>query len=310
MNSLRAAAWAVCAAVSCTTAVCGDTAPQLLARARAAELGSDSVAPDPDEARRLYLEAADSGSVEAMSYAGFLLYGDGERERGVELMQRAAEAGEPRAANNLGYLAAWPSDGSEPDYARAQRWLGLAAAAGLATAQAQLADLIAAGLGSAPDTARAEALYAEAARRGVQDAQFKMIALKENDWKRLEPDSALRLGLRYYTQRAPAAGVVLFAVAALDSVPRALALLGDAYSRAQGVGYDHDKSLSLFVEAAVLGDPSAQFVIAELLDIFPDALDGRGLPVDCLDARWWYDRAAEAGVNDAAGAQRRLLQPD
>lgn len=108
------------------------------------------------------------------------------------------------------------------------------------------------------------------------------------------------------------------------AVAKALALLGDAYSRGQGVEYDHDRSIQLFYEAALRGNPSAEFVIAELLDIFPDALDlllptpsqpnkisSNALNIDpalLTNASYWYDRAAAQGITDAATATTRLLE--
>lgn len=307
MKGLKSLLWAA-AASAAALAVAQTGAQHLLNRARIIEEGNDSVAPDPEAALDLYLEASDSGSLEATSYAGFLLYRRGATGRGLALMRRAADLGDAKAANNLGYLLAWPPDGSQPDYRQAQRWLGIAASQGLALAQAQLADLIAAGLGSQPDTARAEALYAAAARAGVADAQLKMIVLKDRQWQQLTSDSALRLGLDLYTHRAPAAGVRLFEIAARDSLPQALALLGDAYSRAQGVAYDYDKSKHYFWKAAIKGNPSAQFIVAEILDLFPDALDTvRYLPPGANAAAYWYDAAASNGITDAAQAVRRLL---
>ena len=62
---------------------------------------------------------------------------------------------------------------------------------------------------------------------------------------------------------------------------RAMALLGDAYSRGVGVKYSHDKSLAYFARAALAGNPSAMYILAETLEVFPDAL--QDLPVDLQD---------------------------
>ena len=281
------------------------------------ERGYDSIAPDSAAATGLYLRSAETGYLPAQSYAGFLLYQSSEaadRELGLKLMRTAAEKGDAKAANNLGYLLAYPTDTAvAPSYREAQYWLGRAAAEGLPTAQAQLADLLKAGLGSAPDTARAEALYAVAAEKGVGDAQLKLLALKMPEWKQLSSDTLMKLGRRFYTHRAPAVGVELFdIVATRDSLAEALALLGDAFSRVQGVSYDHERSLHYFLTAALRGNPSAQFVIAELLDIFPDSLEGRpeipeGTPEAIHTAAYWYDLADQAGITDAAAAARALL---
>lgn len=281
------------------------------------ERGYDSIMPDSVAATEMYLHSAETGYVPAQSYAGFLLYRStdpADRERGLALMRAAADNGDAKAANNLGFLLAYPTDTNvAPSYREAQYWLGRAAAEGLPTAQAQLADLLKAGLGSAPDTARAEALYAAAIEGGVGDAQLKLLALKMPEWQYLSSDTLMTLGRRFYTHRAPAVGVELFDVAATrDSLAEAFALLGDAYSRAQGVRYDHERSLHYFLTAALRGNAAAQFVIAELLDIFPDSLEGRPeLPADASEAMhtaaYWYDLAALAGITDASAAARSLL---
>lgn len=283
------------------------------------ELGYDSIAPDSVAATELYLRSAETGYVPAQSYAGFLLYrslNPENRERGLTLMRAAADNGDAKAANNLGYLLAYPTDSTvTPSYREAQYWLGRAAAEGLPTAQAQLADLLKAGLGSAPDTARAEALYTVAIEGGVSDAQLKLLSLKMPEWKQLPSDTLMNLGRRFYTHRAPVVGVEIFdIVATRDSLAEALALLGDAYSRAQGVSYDHEQSIHYFLTAALRGNAAAQFVIAELLDIFPDSLEGRPeLPTDASaaihTAEYWYDLAAQAGITDATTATRSLLNP-
>ncbi len=131
-----------------------------------------------------------------------------------------------------------------------------------------------------------------------------------------------------------------------DSVilAQALALLGDAYTRGQGVSYDHDRSIYYFLQAAHLGNPSAQFIIGELLEVFPDALLDLPAPPEFNPAShpetdpqsppssnqnidpasppssnpetdpphtadWWLEQAAQGGIHDAAEANRRLFQP-
>ena len=117
---------------------------------------------------------------------------------------------------------------------------------------------------------------------------------------------------------------------------KALSLLGDAYSRGVGVPYDHDKSVEYYLRGALLGDPSAQFVIAELIDIFPDALTDLystlgepskpctstepfnpseqtisselpKLTPEQQTAEYWYEQAARQGITDAETATLRLL---
>ena len=124
-----------------------------------------------------------------------------------------------------------------------------------------------------------------------------------NKWKDLSPDSAMNLGIRYYNGSAPVAGIDLIENVALTGDPRAIAILGLAYSQGKGVAYNHRKSIDYFTRAAQGGNPSAQFILAELLEFFPDEDSDR-------DAIYWYEEAKKGGVTDSEAAYRLLLSPN
>lgn len=310
--------------------------------ARLHESGYDSIPVDTLRSIALYRLSAQRGYPPAQSYLGVKYFtGEGVShnvDSALYWFAKAAGQGDPRAANNLGFLLA-EGTAVKRDYPQAIRWLSLASEAGLPTAQSILADLYRQGHGTLPDTAKAEKLYMAAIEGGLADAQLKLLAMMGNKWKILPPDSALSLGRYHYTHRAPLIGITLFenvAASCVDPDPLtneppslaaqyaadAFALLGDAYSRAVGVEYDHDRSVAFFLRGALMGNPSAQFVIAELLDIFPDALSsspakemvdafyeaGR-VPDDIYAPPYWYALAAEKGVTEAATATRLLLNP-
>lgn len=298
------------------------------------DMGYDSIPVDSVRSTALYRLAAEKGYAPAQNYLGFR-YFNGEAvhedlDSALYWMAKAAGNGDAKAANNLGYLLA-SGEKVTADYPQAIYWLSQAAEAGLPAGMSQLADLYRQGLGCKPDTARAEELYSRALQAGLHDAELKLLAMKGHKWRSLSPDSALSLGKYHYTHSAPLIGVTLFEnvidkggtskpleeeaapastakedSAAYKAVSKALALLGDAYSRGIGVEYDHDKSIALYLEAAMRGEPAAQFVIAELLDIFPDAIkpDDRTLS----DPGYWYSLAASQGVTDAESATRRLYE--
>lgn len=272
------------------------------------DTGYDSIPVDSAVSTALYRLSAEKGFAPAMNYLGYRYFnGDYVRQdvdSALYWMAKAAGAGDAKAASNLGYLLSH-DDAVTRDYPQAVYWLTKAADTGLPVAQSLLADLLRQGLGTPKDTARAEALYTAAIEHGLQDAELKLLSMKGRGWESLSPDSAVALGRHYYTHRAPFIGVTLFENAAAHDNPDALALLGDAYSRAVGVEYDHDKSVAYFLRAALLGQPSAQFVIAELLDIFPDALSDT-IP----GAPYWYEKAAAAGISDAEAAASRLIDND
>ena len=302
--------------------------------------GYDSIPVDTTRSTTLYRLSAERGYAPAQNYLGFRYFnGEGVREdvdSALFWLAKAAGGGDVKAANNLGYLLA-NGDKVTRDYKSALYWLRRAAEAGLPAGESQLADLYRQGLGTEPDTLQAISLYTSAIEHGLSDAELKLLSMMGRKWEQLPVDSMLTLGRYYYTHRAPFIGVTLFENAAAQESAAAYALLGDAYSRGAGVGYDHDKSIEYFLRGALGGDPSAQFVIAELLDMFPDALEGElsalftdsssevfpdsssgavhdsssGIrPDELKSALYWYEKAAACGVTDADTATRRLLHPD
>lgn len=280
----------------------------------------DSLTGDTLRTLSLYREAADLGYPAAMNHLGFLLMrGEGveaDVDSGMRLIEKAAIIGDPKAANNLGYFLI---EGKyvQQDYEKARFWLEKAAQSGLPTALAQLADMSRQGLGGKADTIRATELYEQAIRGGLHDAEAKLISMNIRRWLQLPTDSAYALGRRYYLGSAPTAGVQLLKMvieseksSVASPIPNpqssALALLGDAYSRGVGVPYSHEKSTEYYLLAARAGNPSAQFIIAELLDIFPDALMYLTDSEDENNPVYWYVKAAEGGVTTAAEASRLL----
>lgn len=270
-------------------------------------------------------ERAEAGDIEAMNYLGYLLLGGAgeiltDEETGDTIAQdpaaglawlvKAASLGDAKAASNIGWLY---MEGSlvGQDYEEGARWLKTAAEKGLPVAQSLLGDLYRYGRGVEPDSLAADSLYREALERGLADAGYKLYDLRQPGYSAMPPERLVEEGLYLYLRGAPSEGVKLFYLAADAGSPEALALLGDAYARAAGVPYDHDLSLEYYVKAAIAGNPSAQFVVGELLEIFPDALHGIeeaiGSPPLPADPEYWYEKAAEAGVTDAAAATDRLL---
>lgn len=280
------------------------------------ERGFDSIPQDSVLSLEYLRRSAEAGSPKGANLLGYLLMrGDGmpqDSVAGLQWIERAAEAGDPKAQSNIGYLLL------ESDPARAAHWLERAAEGGVAPARSMLGDLYRDGRGVLRDTLQAEACYRAAFELGLADAAYKLEDLMRASWDTLPAAGRLREGLYLYTRNAPETGVRLFEGVAADSLAadsiraRALALLGDACTRARGADYDYDKSMRLYFEAARAGNPSAEFMIGELLEIFPDALDPLLAPTDPADfssASYWLERAAAAGIPDAAAATRRLLTP-
>lgn len=143
---------------------------------------------------------------------------------------------------------------------------------------------------------------------GISDLRYLLsdssfLAGMESTWEMLPADSALDKARFYYSHRAPVAAMRILSRKDLADHPDALALLADAYAKGEGVAYDRKKSNELFLKSAEGGNPGAQFIIAELLDIFPDMFDSR----DAKDARYWYEKASEGGVHDAVSAEKAIF---
>lgn len=287
--------------------------------ARLYERGYDSIPSDTVRSMELYRMAAEGGNPAAQNYYGYLLYNGKGAERdpvaGMEWMSKAAQSGDLTAANNLGWIIV-SSDTPEKDYATAARWLRKAADGGVPSAMSMLADLYREGRGVEKDTLQAISLYNRAIEAGLYDAQLKLLNMQAIPWQSLTPTQAVETGLYYYTHGAPAIGVTLFEQAASRGDARAMALMGDALTRALGASYNHDLALQYYYRAAIAGDPSAQFVIAELLEIFPDSLEALPeseyypavVPEEYSAPGYWMEKARAAGIYNAEQATSALLR--
>lgn len=300
------------------------------------ETGWDSVPADSVRALDLMRRSARNGFAPAMNYLGYL-YGKGykvgnrdlvpvDRDSSVMWLRRSADAGDPRAVSNLAYLllndstiGLTPAERVHND-SIAYVYLQKGATAQIPTAFSMLGDMYRDGRWVKRDTLKAAANYEAALERGLGDAEARLIALMGHRWQRLPQDSAFHLGLRYYTGYASGAGVLLLEHAAEipDTIgigARAMALLGDAYSRGVGVKYNHDKSLEYFARAALAGNPSAMYILAETLEVFPDAL--QDFPAAFPDREAVIDRlsdparlraeAARCGIRTSTDAHRALF---
>lgn len=276
--------------------------------------GYDSIPIDSARSTELYRKAAEAGFLPAMNYLGYrLLSGeysqlDKNSDEGLQWLEKAAINGDAKAASNLGWLL---TEGKyvKRDYEKALFWLKKAADSQLPVAQSLLGDLMRDGLGTDIDSLAADSLYREAFENGLTDAAYKLADLEKNALDTLTDDKLVKEGKYYYLRSAPSIGVKLFYKAADQGNAEAMALLGDAYTRAIGVPYDHDLSLKYYAMAAQAGNPSAQFVIGELLEIFPDAFDSMDKDeIQILnDPLHWYEQAAAGGVTDAETATLLLL---
>ncbi len=238
------------------------------------ERGYATIRPDTAAALLLYEKAACAGYAPAQSYLGFLYYKAPHRDvaRALEWMESAARSGDPKACNNLGWLL-MEGEGVEHDYAKARYWLRRAADEELPVAKAQLGDLYRKGLGVEADTTAARHLYEDAIAGGFLDAQYPLKEMMMPYFATLTPQEMADLGTHYRSINAFDLALALFEMGAQAGNADALTMLGNAYSRGEGVEYSHAKSLEYFYRGAIAGNEDARRAVAELLEVFPDALE-------------------------------------
>ena len=239
------------------------------------DIGFDTISVDTVLSTALYLKSAEKGYAPAMNFIGFRYYKGESVDKNIDSalywIRKAGDAGDITAAANLGYLLT-EGEGVKHDEEEAVKWLTIAA------------------------------------EEGVKEAQLKLLDLQQDIWDALPPDSALSLGAHYYTGKAPIIGTHILKNAADAGNSKALALLGDAYSKGFGVPYNHQLAIDYFYQAAVGGDPSAQFILGELLEIFPDALNNqKDISPSQTISQYWFEKAEQKGVTDSESAYQELI---
>lgn len=276
------------------------------------ERGFDTIPADSVKSMEYLRRSAENGLPKSQNLLGYYFIKSGDR-KGLDWIEKAAAAGDAKAQANIGFLLL-NSDIVERDPSKAAYWLERAASAGVATASSMLGDLYRYGDGVAQDSLQAEAHYYAAIDGGLADAAYKLVDMRGKDWDALPDSVRFAKAIYLYTRQAAGLAIPIFVSIGEHSPDpefrgKALAMLGNAYTRGLGVQYNHAISTEYFTRAAEEGDPSAAFIIAELLEIFPDALNDylpKEVPEEMLTSPYWYRKAAEKGVTDAAEATRRL----
>jgi len=245
------------------------------------------------EGLRAIQRAADAGAIEgyhrlALVYALGLAGQARNEAKAVELFEKAATAGNPRAQVNLGILYL-RGQGVPRDLVSARAWLEKAAAGGDPQAMYTLGRALDEGTDMVPaDPVRAADLYRRAAEKGHALAGLRYgLALSEG----------------FGIKRDVATGQRWLVQAQENGVPEAALALGDQIARLPP-GRDKaanernvQTAVKWFDVAAKGGVPSAQFKLANAY------LAGSGVPRDPAQALLWYSRAAQQGLT---GAQQAL----
>lgn len=280
--------------------------------ARVLETGDEALPQDSARAFDLYRMAADSMYPPALNYIGYCYYTGNSvlpqrRDTAIMLIEKAAMLGDMSAAANLGWLLSREDAGVHRDLDKALHWLGRAAESGNPAPLASMAGIYM----ERGDSTKAEQYLDSAARLGDIPSSLRLISIREERYDSMQPQELMREALDYYhTTRALPLAVGIFsklAEADSETVDKeikayATAIIAQLKSLGLGVAYDYEGAMRMFLEAARMGDPSAQYIVGETLDMTPDAF-GDGVE----DAGEWRCKAATVGIEDAHAALRRLL---
>lgn len=264
---------------------------------------------------------ANPDSMEARAWLARIHFYYGEYQQVMDLVEPAADAGNPLAQQMLGDILIDGLGGIAVDEARAIEMLTASADAGFAPGQNSLGVSYERGQGVPQNDARAAKLYAAAAKQGLAVAEVNLgmfyadgIGVPENDVRAtelfmsaaekgdaggmnslavsyeigegIEQDYALALD---WYRKASAAGSVI-----------AGANIGNLYVQGLGVEQDYGQALKWISKAASEGNSYGQFLLGGLYE------NGQGVATDLDKAVDLYTQAADGGSTGAEDALVRL----
>jgi uncharacterized protein len=210
----------------------------------------------------------------------------------IALYRKAATQGDAAAQFNLGTMYA-KGQGIAQNYQEAAALFLQSATQGYALAQNSLGVRYEKGQGVAQNPARAAALYREAAEQRFGLAQDNLSDLFA---KGLGVTQDLVLA-HVWSSLASANGEsgaakkrgVMERTMTQEQIAEATTHLGTMFARGRGVAQNARRAAQYFQNAAALGQPVAQFELAECYD------KGSGVPLDRQQAVVWYEKSAVQG---------------
>lgn len=218
-------------------------------------------------------------------------YRAGDLETARQGLMPLAEAGNPRAQYQLGYMIA-NGEGGPAERAAAIRWLEAALGQGHNAGWVLLARLYLSGAPEASDIARAAELLQGPAQNGDADALFYLGNLMRSgavDAVAAEAGTGDGTGDGTGSETAgPDAFTLLRQSAGAGNIDAQFAV-AQMYSRGEGVGQDAAQASRWLLQSAEGGHAEAQ------LSLYFNYSRGAGFPQDDAVALAWLTSAAEAG---------------
>ncbi len=181
-------------------------------------------------------------------------YSEGNYTSALEILQRLAEKGEPRAQYNLGAIYDSGS-GVEEDNEIAVKWYAAAAEQGVASAAFNLANMYREGQGVPQNYEQATRWYKFAASSGDASAQYNLGAMYENGYG---TERNLEMAIEWYRQSAE------------QGLVHAQHRLGELYIAGEGVGQDPVTAYAWLYKAAIQGYSPAKIGLSSLEDKIGD----------------------------------------
>ncbi len=250
------------------------------------------------EAMACFQKAAEKGNAEAeYNIADLYLNGLGveeDHETSAEWLKKSAEKDYPEAQNMLAVMY-YGGVGVPQDYEKAAKWAKRAAAYDMVDAQYVLASLYADGKGVPQDFNKAAELLLKVEKKGgdlAKEAQSILFVMYLEGWGVSKSDDNAVEMLR------KASGL---------SLAEAQFGIGELYNKGNKdlkIKPDVDKTVKWFRRAAENGHAQAQNYMGTIY------YQGIGVTKSVKDAKYWWQKAADQGNEDAKEALRNLAKAE
>lgn len=270
---------------------------------------------DDKKAFEWYSKSANQGSAMAQNFIGSLYYkGEGVEKndiKAIEWYTKAASQGDAFGQANLGNMYYY-GHGVEKDFTKAIEWYEKAANQGNAYSQNRLGVMYSNGLGTEEDKNKAFEWYTKAANQGNVSAQHALGLLYANgegvekdldkaiEWYKKAVEQGNWLSFyslaHCYVQNNNHQQLILLCEKVIaDSKFKqtekasAMQMLGESYSKGNGVPKDISKAIEWYTKAANEGSTEAMYHLGLLY------YDGTDISQDYAKAVEWVRKAADKG---------------